>query len=109
MLMFAAAIYLRVTRPNIERPFKVPGGKVGIYILATVGFIGSLVAYFLSFLAPSQIAIGSTTLWYTILIVGNLIFVAVPFIIYHFRKPSWKSEDSENNLEPFSWEINKGV
>lgn len=109
MLMFAAAIYLRVTRPNIERPFKVPGGKVGIYILATVGFIGSLAAYFLSFLAPSQIAIGSTTLWYTILIVGNLIFVAVPFIIYHFRKPSWKSEDSENNLEPFSWEINKGV
>ena len=32
----------------------------------------------------------------------TLIEVAIPFVIYAFRKPSWKAPDSD--FEPFDWE-----
>ena len=40
-------------------------------------------------------------------IIGCIVVVAAPFIIYAARKPSWKSEDSE--FAPFHWEENTTV
>ena len=34
VLMFAAAIRLRYTQPDIERPYKVPFGKPGIWVIS---------------------------------------------------------------------------
>ena len=96
MLMFSAAITLRYKRPDIERPFRL--GKRGngvMWLLGGLGFCGSLLAFVLSFIPPSQIAVGSNTVWFSVLIVGALIVVVIPFIIYSMRKPSWKSADSE--------------
>lgn len=104
MLMFAAGIYLRIREPEAERPYSVPGGKIGMFIIGGVGFIGSLLAFILSFLPPSQIQIGSKTLWYVILFAGVVIFSAIPFIIYACRKPSWKTAVGSDAIEPFSWE-----
>ena len=36
--------------------------------------------------------------------IGNLIVVAIPFIIFALRKPSWQSTSVEDVMEPFSWE-----
>ena len=94
MLMFSAAITLRYKRPDIERPFRL--GKRGngvMWLLGGLGFCGSLLAFVLSFIPPSQIAVGSNTVWFSVLIVGALIVVVIPFIIYSMRKPSWKSEE----------------
>jgi len=104
MLMFAAGIYLRVREPKQQRPFSVPGGKVGMYVIAGVGFLGAALAYVLSFLPPSQISVGSNTTWYILLAGGNILFVALPLIIYALRKPSWKTASGEDQMEPFSWE-----
>jgi glutamate:GABA antiporter len=104
MFMFAAGIYLRIREPNQERPYSVPGGKIGMFIFAGIGFLGALLAYVLSFLPPSQISIGSKANWYLLLGIGNIVFVALPFIIYALRKPSWKSTSSDAEMEPFSWE-----
>ncbi len=96
MLMFSAAITLRYKRPDIERPYRL--GKRGngvMWLLGGLGFCGSLLAFVLSFIPPSQIAVGSTTVWFSVLIIGALIVVVIPFIIYSMRKPSWKSADSE--------------
>ena len=94
MLMFSAAITLRYKRPDIERPFRL--GKRGngiMWLLGGLGFCGSLLAFVLSFIPPSQIAVGSNTVWFSVLIVGALIVVVIPFIIYSMRKPSWKTEE----------------
>ena len=94
MLMFSAAITLRYKRKDMERPFRL--GKRGngvMWLLGGLGFCGSLLAFVLSFIPPSQIAVGSNTVWFTVLIVGALIVVVIPFIIYSMRKPSWKSEE----------------
>ena len=104
MLMFASAITLRYKLPKMERPFRLGSkGNWLIWLLAGLGFCGSLLAFVLSFIPPAQIAVGSTSVWYLVLIIGAIIFVVIPFIIYAMRKPSWKAADAE--FEKFEWEM----
>ncbi len=103
MMMFCSAIILRYKLPKHERPFAI--GKQGnllIWIVAGVGFLGSFLAFVLSFVPPSQIATGGDGMWFAVLIVGAIIFISIPFIIYACRKPSWRS--AEAVIEPFHWE-----
>jgi putative glutamate/gamma-aminobutyrate antiporter len=100
MLMFSAAITLRYKRPKLERPFRL--GKRGnglMWLLGGMGFCGSLLAFVLSFIPPSQIAVGSTTVWFAVLIIGAIVVVVIPFIIYAKRKPSWRAADAD--IAPF--------
>ena len=76
-----------------------------MWILGLVGFGGSLLAFVLSFIPPSQIQTGSNTVWYSVLIIGSITMVAIPFIIYAMRKPSWRDPSSE--FTPFHWEEGK--
>jgi len=102
MLMFAAAIALRYKMKNADRPFRLGKGNLLMWVLGLVGFGGSLLAFVLSFIPPSQIQTGSNTVWYSVLIVGSITMVAIPFIIYAMRKPSWRDPSSE--FAPFHWE-----
>jgi amino acid transporter len=103
MLMFASAIKLRYTLPKMERPFRLGAKGNGLmWLLGGLGFCGSLLAFVLSFIPPSQIAVGSNTVWYAVLIIGAIVFVVIPYIIYAMRKPSWKAPDA--NIEKFEWE-----
>ena len=103
LLMFAASIKLRYSMKNAPRPYRL--GKTGngvMWLIAGVGFIGSAVAFIFSFFPPSQISMGSTSVWFTVLILGTICFVVLPFIIQKFRKPSWNSLGTE--FVPFHWD-----
>ena len=102
MLMFAAAIVLRYKMKDSPRPFRLGKGNGLMWILAGVGFAGSLLAFVLSFIPPGQIATGSNAVWYTVLIAGCIIMVVIPFIIYAMKKPSWRDPNAE--FAPFHWE-----
>ena len=102
MLMFAAAITLRYKMKDTPRPFRLGKGHAFMWIMGLVGFGGSLLAFVLSFIPPGQIATGSNTVWYTVLIAGCIIMVAIPLIIYALRKPSWRDPNAE--FAPFHWE-----
>ena len=103
MLMFASAITLRYKQPKLERPFRLGAKGNGLmWILGGLGFCGSLLAFVLSFIPPSQISVGSNKVWFLVLIFGAIIFVVIPFIIYSLRKPSWKAADAD--IEKFEWE-----
>ena len=103
MLMFASAIIFRYKMPKAERPLRL-GGNTLLWCIAGVGFLGSLLAFVLSFIPPAQIATGSTTVWYSVLVGGAIIVVVAPMIIYASRKSSWKSRDAAAKFAPFSWE-----
>ena len=103
MLMFASAIVLRYRMPNVERPFKL-GGNGLLWFIAGIGFFGSLLAFILSFIPPAQIATGSATVWYSVLVGGALVVIVVPLIIYANRKSQWLSSDAASKFAPFSWE-----
>ncbi|MBE6217202.1 MAG: amino acid permease [Bacteroidales bacterium] len=106
MLMFAAAIVLRYKMKTAPRPFRLGKGNALMWILGLVGFGGSLLAFVLSFIPPAQINTGSNAVWYSVLVVGCIVMVVIPFIIYRLRKPSWRDPDSE--FAPFHWDENKG-
>lgn len=73
-----------------------------MWIVGGLGFLGSLLAFILSFIPPSQISTGSNTVWFSVLIIGALVVVIAPFIIYAAKKPSWA--DPNSTFEPFHWE-----
>ena len=106
LLMFAAAIYLRYNLKDVDRPFRIGGKGNGLmWIIGGLGFLGSLLAFILSFIPPGQIAVGSNAMWYSVLVIGCIVVVVAPLIIYAMRKPSWK--DASTNFEPFHWEEEK--
>ena len=88
---------------NILYPFRIGGkGNGMMWFIGGLGFLGSLLAFVLSFIPPSQISVGSNAVWFSVLIIGTLVVVIAPFIIYASRKPSWTNKDSQ--FEPFHWE-----
>ena len=99
MLMFAAAIVLRYKMKDAPRPFRLGKGNALMWIIGMVGFAGSLLAFVLSFIPPGQIAVGSSAVWYSVLIAGCIVMVVIPYIIYAMRKPSWR--DPEAEFAPF--------
>ena len=105
MLMFAAAIVLRYKMKDAPRPFRLGKGNMLMWVMGAMGFIGSLAAFVLSFIPPGQIQTGSNTVWYAVLIIGCIVMVIVPFIIYRMRKPSWR--DPQTDFAPFHWEKNQ--
>lgn len=103
LLMFSGAIRLRYIMKDAPRPFKIgTKGNGMMWIIAGLGFAGSLLAFVLSFIPPAQINTGSNAVWFSVLIGGCIVVVAAPFIIYANRKESWLAKDAE--FEPFHWE-----
>ena len=39
-----------------------------------------------------------------VLIVGAIIFVCIPMVIYSMRKPEWADPKAKAEFEPFGWE-----
>ena len=99
IVMFLAAIALRYSQPNIKRPFKIPGGNFGMWLVGLVGLAGALISGGLSFAPPTQIGTGSASVYVGILVAATAVEIAIPFIVFSFRKPEWKAADSD--FEPF--------
>ncbi len=55
LLMFSAAIRLRYSKPDVARPYKIPGGKTGMFCVAGLGFLTSLVSMAAGFIPPEDI------------------------------------------------------
>lgn len=102
--MFSGAIALRYKMKKAGRPFRI--GKNGnglMWLIGGLGFCGSLLAFVLSFIPPSQISTGNNTVWFAVLFIGVIVVVAAPFIIYASKKASWVDPNTE--FEPFHWEV----
>ena len=90
ILMFLAAIRLRYSRPEVERAYKIPGGKVGMWLVSGVGLVAGLFTMVIGFFPPAQVPVGNTMQYVATLAVGLIIIVLIPLIIYQFKKPSWQ-------------------
>jgi len=91
ILLFAAALRLRYSKPNVERPFKVPGGNFGIWLICGLGIIGAAFALVIGYFDPPQIETGSRVFYLGFLLFGSLVGLLGPFVITLFEKPSWKN------------------
>ena len=89
MLMYAAAIRLRYTRPELARPFRVPGGSAGMWVVAGVGFLGVLFSFLVAFVPPDQLPVGSPALYVALVVIGTVVFCGLPLIIHQVRRTGW--------------------
>jgi len=85
VMMFISVIKLRYTHPNTPRPYKIPGGKIGVWVVAGIGFITVLSCFFIGFI-PSGIPV---IIYELIMIISVGLIVLIPIII--FRKAKLKS------------------
>ena len=80
LLMFLAAIVLRIHAPHHPRPFRIPGGMFGMLVVAGLGLFGVLMTLTVSFMPPEGIDVGGVARYETTLILGLLSMCLPPFV-----------------------------
>ncbi|UYW01884.1 APC family permease [Flavobacterium agricola] len=81
MLMYLSCIKLRREKPDMPRPFKIPGGLLGLRLFAGIGFLAVALAFILCFIPPTQLPINSPTVYVAFITGGTTLFLIIPFVI----------------------------
>ncbi len=90
LFLFAAAIKLRYKFPFAQPKVRVWGGNLGMWFVAGIGFISSLLVLILSFFTPYGVIIHSYFTYYFTIITSLVLFVVPGILIVLLRKPHWK-------------------
>ncbi len=97
VIMFVAAIKLRYSRPDVARPYRVPGGNLGMWLIAGVGALAGIAGIVLGFVPPAGMTV-SIVFYEAFLIGGLAIIILIPYVVHRLRKPSWVDTDEEAQL-----------
>lgn len=100
LFMFAAAIKLRYSQPDKVRPYRIPGGKAGIWIISGIAFVTSLLSIFCGFIPPSNViadGTGAMVLYIGFLFIGSLVFIILPLVFYHFYEKKKAAQQPDMN------------
>lgn len=97
ILMYAAAIRLRYTRPELPRAYKIPGGKAGMWLLSGIGLFGVVFALVVGFFPPSNLPVGNPALYVGLVTGGMIVFIGLPLLIHAAKKPEWKELANRGN------------
>jgi amino acid transporter len=81
LLMYAALIHLRRTQPT-PRPFRIPGGTVGLVLVVGVGVVGSVFTFVLGFVPASHLSVEGTVLYVLAMVLGIVAVCATPFLLH---------------------------
>lgn len=85
MLFYASAVRLKYKYPEVHRPYAVPGKKVGMWIVASIGFISAFLVFIITFWPPLDLNTGSPLFYTLFLIICILVMCSIPFIAYNSR------------------------
>lgn len=100
LLMYAAAIRLRYSQPDLSRAFRLGNGNGVMWAVAGTGFLAAAFALIVSFFPPSQLPVGNPATYVALVAAGALVFTGLPLLIHALRKPSWKPAESSRSPGP---------
>ncbi len=86
LLMFLAALKLRITAPNHPRAFRIPGGMPGLLLVVMIGLMGVFITLLISFMPPVGINVGGFARYESMLSLGLLLMCAPPFVSHWLQK-----------------------
>lgn len=89
VLMFCSAICLKQKNKTQSSAFKIPGGKVGMWLVGLLGLIGCATTLFVGFVPPDGINIGST-FRYEVIFCGGMIGMMLPVLFFYVYKNKTK-------------------
>ncbi len=93
IMMFAAAIRLRYTQPNVHRAYRVPGPNAVMWFVCLMAICGAVFSIG-AFYAPPKDA--NPWLHIGILLGGWVILGGAPLVIHRFQRPSWQADDDSH-------------
>ncbi|MBS0286877.1 MAG: amino acid permease [Proteobacteria bacterium] len=85
-MIFLSVIKLRYTQPDTPRLYQIPGGKIGLWVVAGSGALFCVVAFCLGFIPPEEYQFIDNKTYFVILLSGIIVFSAPPFIWHHHKK-----------------------
>lgn len=80
LMLFAAAIRLRFKQFERTKGFMIPGGKVGVCVVAGAGIIGALTTVIVGFIPPAHVGVHNHLRYELVVIIG-LVVMSVPGFI----------------------------
>jgi amino acid transporter len=95
VLMFASAIRLRRTGPDVARPIRIPG----LTIVACVGALSAVAAIILGLTPPSGFTSIPPAVYAAIVATGVIVLALPPQFIHRYRRASWRT-DAEHPEQP---------
>ncbi|MDQ0148540.1 tyrosine-tyramine antiporter [Eubacterium multiforme] len=94
ILIAIAAIVLRYKMPEVERPFRLGAKGNGLmWVVALLAIFGVSITVIVSLIPPSILPTSQHTFYISFQIIGTLVSVIIPLIIFKFKKPEWKKID----------------
>lgn len=84
--LFASALKLHYHRAKVERSFRVPGKKWGIWTVCVLGTLSCAAVIICGFLPPAQIPFQNILLYECILLLGMAICCLIPFAFFKKKK-----------------------
>lgn len=91
ILVFAAVIKLRYSQPDTPRPFKIPGGMVGVWLVGGLGLAGTVFAFVVGLIPPSYFSTGGFVYVGSVLL-GTFLLAVPPLIFLKCKKPGWQKK-----------------
>ncbi|MBN1431509.1 MAG: amino acid permease [Methanomicrobiaceae archaeon] len=96
-LVFAALIKLRYSQPDTPRPFKIPGGMVGIWIVGGMGAVGVVFSFIVGLMPPAYY--DNTIGYVAAVLFGTFVLAVPPLIFLKLKKPGWVKGGQKEVLE----------
>ena len=87
--IFAAVIRLRYTQPGAARPFRIPGGLPGVWVVGATGFAATAFAVLVSLQRPSSVTFVSDGGYVAAMIVLALVWMIPWAVFLAVRRASW--------------------
>ena len=85
--VFAALIKLRYTKPDVPRPFRIPGGMAGIWLVGGLGLFGVCFAFIVGLMPPAFFP--NAPVYIGAVLLGTFLLAVPPMIFLKFKKPEW--------------------
>jgi glutamate:GABA antiporter len=88
VLMYISVVRLRITKPDAPRPFKIPGGKLGLAVVVGTGVVAAVFIFFLGFIPATHLSTSGTIAYVAVMAFGMIAIIGTPFLLH--RGPSLK-------------------
>jgi len=86
LMVFLSVIKLRYSQPQTTRLYTIPGGKVGVWLVAGTGAAFCIFAFLVGFVPPQEYKFIDEKTYAITLLSGILIFCLPPFLWYRGQK-----------------------
>lgn len=93
LLMFAAAIVLKYRNPLLKALYQVPGKTKGFYTLCVFGLLGCLVSFYVGFLPPGNIDVGTPLHYFVTFSISLCVMVTPVLLLYGYKKKQSRIEN----------------